>query len=226
MKCKFCGHEVTERDKFCGNCGRTIEPSVPTPSIQGRNKMAGKKGKKGKVIILGCVIAVLILGSIVMAGRIFAHQNQMEAQRQEQEERNKEIQEYYEKTSEEYKQAEAEFQERMQFPENQESVMVMKELQGTWHSVSTNDDQSLTFEETSTFSGYTEDRDYISGQYKIDTEANIIYLIFDSRSAASSYDNMEEYIDEATDQVYYGYTQEGELILEYNNRTFRNFVVG
>ncbi len=223
MKCKFCGHETTEGDKFCGNCGKPVGPAAPTPPIQRRKETSGKIGKKEKIIILGGVIGVLILGIIVTAS-IHNH-NQWEMQAQEQAKREKETQEYYEKSSEEYEQAEAEFQKRMQFPENQESTAVMKELQGTWHSISTDDDRSLTFEETNTFSGYTEDRDYINGQYKIDTEANIIYLIFETRSAASSYDNMDEYIDEATDQVYYGYTQEGELILEYDNRKFRNLVV-
>lgn len=225
MYCVYCGHEVKEGNKFCGNCGAPITPEPHPPlnsappvnmsgqQFQGDNRIPNTKkrmsGGKWALIVLGAILCVFLVIIAVIA--ISATHN--------------------EKVFQEQKEAlMQEFYSRFTFPENEESETMTQAIQGEWilYNEDGQVDDTFTFEDDDEYMYYSSGSIMtgsfsIFGEYAIDTESNTIYLIsdgaekkFDELKREDSMD-VNDYIDMYVHEIVYDYDEvAGRFALYYN----------
>ena len=63
MYCKKCGNQLKEDDKFCTNCGNSIEISSSVEQVQNVNGVSEKKKKKRGIIIFCIAFLMMIIFS-------------------------------------------------------------------------------------------------------------------------------------------------------------------
>lgn len=213
MKCQYCGHEMQQGEKFCGNCGRPAAPQGGAPE-NGKPFEAGPekvpKKKKRLPIILGCLAVVLVAGALVIMFLTNQAEQQVREQEQiEEEERQREQEEYEAERME----AEEEFQAQFQFPTSEDSRQIKQLLRGTWRALN---GYTITFGAEDEYECTTQYGIDHTGEYAIDAENEILYLIFDSRDRITPGADLDEYTKESTAELYWGYDSRGVFALDYN----------
>ena len=239
MKCRYCGHELKADSKFCIHCGAPSDGGMNrplrndgapsgggmnrpfrndgAPSGGGMNRpfrnggaptearQGEKRGSWWKMLLfgVGCAAAGFLLCWFLLGGGTKSEE-ELETERQE------EIREIIE--------------ERYSSPENEESVNVMKALQGEWTADGGEDSEGyrLIFDGADEYTYVNEgtvltSRIVVSGRYSIDSENDTIYLFSDRALEASDADSLAENVESA---VYWYDSDSGELILSYEGNIY------
>ena len=68
MKCKNCGKELKENDKYCGSCGAPVEKK---PKNDEKKKINGKKFRKRWIVLILFLLVILISGGIYVSRYFF-----------------------------------------------------------------------------------------------------------------------------------------------------------
>lgn len=185
MKCSNCGNELEAGSRFCGSCGSPVNVPGPLsfdpPPAYIQSPAAGRpKSRRLLPLIIGSILIIALIVTIVLISAGGKNKSEYD------------------------------------FPSNEESVYLTKAIQGEWTYSGEKKSYSLKFEGLQDFvldvdypenylsssSGYFE-----MGRYAIDTEKDIIYLI---------YDETREGEEEAFDVIYDYNETTGSIKLYYN----------
>lgn len=72
MKCKNCGKELKENDKYCGSCGAPVEKQ---PKNDKKKEINGKKFRKRWIVLILFLLVILISGGIYLMKHFYAGKN-------------------------------------------------------------------------------------------------------------------------------------------------------